>query len=85
MDNNWLHSTIRALSAATVMCTYFMLEEDDEDDAKYTPEDVELMVRHELKQRTKKRRQDSGDTHGDNDATRKKRYIEYDRERASML
>ena len=84
MDNNWLHSTIRALSAATVMCTYFMLEEDDEDDAKYTPEDVELMVRHELKQRTKKRRQDSGDTHGDNDATRKKRYIEYDRERASM-
>ena len=35
MDNNLLHSTILALSAATVMYTYIMLEEDEEDEANY--------------------------------------------------
>jgi hypothetical protein len=58
--------------------------EQEEDDTEYTTEDVEMMVRHELKERTKKKRQHSGDTHGDNDAPTKRRYIEYDRERASM-
>ena len=85
MDNNVIHSTMLVLSAATIMCSYIMLEQE-EDDTEYTTEDVEMMVLRELKERTNKRRQYSGDTHGDNNATRKKDTSStIDRERASML